>query len=60
MFSNLKTSISLKVKLEFPVKKVPAFCPVGSWYVLLRLALQLFEFGALTILRSGPSPNVGP
>ena len=46
-FSNLKTSISAKEKFWFPVRKVLAFCPGGSWYVLFKLTEQLLELGAL-------------
>ena len=46
-FSNLKTSISARVKFGFPVRKVLAFCPGGSWYVLFKLTEQLLELGAL-------------
>ena len=46
-FSNLKISISARVKFWFPVRKVFAFCPGGSSYVLFKLTEQLLELGAL-------------
>ena len=49
-FSNTKTSISLIVKLWFPVKNVLPFWPVGHWYVWFRFTVQLYdEFGELGI-----------
>ena len=59
-FSNLKISISARVNVWFPVRKVLAFCPGGSSYVLFKLTEQLLELGALGMIRSIPPPNLGP